>query len=84
MNTLARWLFCLPMILAAVPAQAQTYGSTFPVCLQTFGIGGSNIDCSYVSMDQCRASASGRAAECITNPYFSGIPFRTSGSRHRR
>jgi hypothetical protein len=84
MTTLARWLFCIAMILAAAPAEAQTYGGNHPVCLQTYGIDGGEIDCSYASMDQCRASASGRAAQCITNPYFSAAPGLTSGGRRRR
>ena len=73
MGTLARSLFCIAMILAAPPAQAQTYG-----------IAGGKIDCSYASMDQCKASASGNAAQCVTNPYFSGAPDRTSVGRRRR
>ena len=43
----------------SAPAQAQTYDPGFPVCLQTYGITGNAIDCSYASMDQCRASAVG-------------------------
>jgi hypothetical protein len=57
---------------AAAPAQAQAYDPNYPVCLQTYGIGGGYIACGYASMAQCRATASGRAAQCITNPYFSG------------
>jgi hypothetical protein len=57
-------------IAAISGARAQTYGSAFPVCIQTYGISGNGIDCSYTSMDACRASASGRAAQCIANPYF--------------
>jgi hypothetical protein len=59
------------MMLAAASAQAQTYGTNYPVCLQTFGRFNA-ISCSYISMEQCRWSASGRAAQCITNPYFAG------------
>jgi len=84
MLTLAPRLLWTAMILAAAPAQAQTYGGSFPVCLQTFGISGNAIDCSYVSMDQCRPSASGTAAQCIANPYFAGAPDRALGRRYRR
>ena len=59
-------------IWSAAPAQAQTYNPNFPICLQTYGIGGNYIACGYTSMAQCRATASGRAAQCITNPFFSG------------
>jgi hypothetical protein len=57
-------------ILAAAPAQAQTYDPNYPVCLQIYDIGGGYIDCSYTSLLQCNASASGGSAQCITNPYF--------------
>ena len=56
--------------LIAAPASAQTYDPNFPVCLQTYGIDGGYIDCSFTSLAQCAASASGRAAQCLTNPYF--------------
>jgi Protein of unknown function (DUF3551) len=57
-------------ILAAAPVQAQTYNPSFPVCLQSYSLGGGRIDCSYTSLAQCNASASGRAAQCLINPFF--------------
>jgi hypothetical protein len=60
------------MTLAAVPAQAQTYDPDYPICLQVFGRAGNYFDCRYTSIGQCRMSASGRAAQCVTNPYFAG------------
>ena len=67
-------LFALPllaMILAAAPAQAQTYDPRYPVCLHVFGeLEGERIDCLYSTMAQCRASASGRSAMCEVNPNF--------------
>ena len=54
----------------SVAAHAQTYGPHFPVCLQSYSLGGGRIDCSYTSLAQCHASASGRAAQCLTNPFF--------------
>src|SRR5215471_17436099 len=51
-------------------AHAQTYDPHFPVCLQSYSLGGGKIDCSYTSLAQCNASASGRAAQCLTNPFF--------------
>jgi len=59
-------------MLAVAPAQAQTYDPNYPICLQTFGRFGNSISCGYTSMAQCKWSASGRAAQCITNPYFIG------------
>jgi hypothetical protein len=53
----------------SVTAHAQTYDPNYPVCLQKYGLC-SYIDCSYTSLAQCNASASGRAAQCLANPYF--------------
>jgi hypothetical protein len=78
MRTLARPVLAIAMTLAAASAQAQTYDPAYPICLQTFGRVGNTISCGYTSMPQCRLSASGRAAQCIVNPYFAGAnPART-------
>ena len=58
--------------LTATPALAQTYDPNYPVCLQTYDIGGGTTDCSYASLAQCSATASGRAAQCLANPFFAG------------
>ena len=60
----------MAMILAAAPSSAQTYDPNYPVCLQTYNIGGGSIDCSFTSLAQCSWSASGRSAQCYNNPYF--------------
>jgi hypothetical protein len=83
MRTLARLLLAIALTLAAAPAQAQTYDPNYPICLQTFGRGGNYIACGYTSMDQCRLSASGRAAQCITNPYFAGANPGRTRRQHR-
>ena len=41
----------------SVPAHGQTYDPHYPVCLQSYSLGGRNIDCSYTSLAQCNASA---------------------------
>jgi len=80
MRILACTIPVIGMMLAAAPARAQTYDPSYPVCLQTYGIDGSYIDCSYTSLAQCSASASGRAAQCLTNPYFAAA---SRGARRR-
>jgi len=80
MHTLARSVLALAMTLAAASAQAQTYDPNYPICLQTFGRYGNAISCGFTSMVQCGWSASGRAAQCITNPYYAG----TNSRRTRR
>jgi len=61
--------------LAALPSHAQTYDPRWPVCMKVYGGGvdgaGEWIDCSFTSMVQCQATASGRAAMCVINPYGS-------------
>jgi hypothetical protein len=61
-------------VLTAAPASAQTYSPDYPVCLQAFGRNGGYIECAYTSLPQCNASASGRAAMCVVNPYFASAP----------
>jgi hypothetical protein len=63
----------------ASPAQAQTYDPNYPVCLQVYAPDGGYIDCSYTSLPQCNASASGRGAQCLVNPYFAQYHARRGG-----
>jgi len=66
----------VPMLAVScvvIPVQAQTYDQSHPVCMKVYtgNLGGGEwIDCSYASLPQCQASASGRAAMCIMNPYL--------------
>ena len=69
-------LAIITIVFAATPSHAQTYDPRWPVCMRVIsggGIGGGGewIDCSYTSLPQCQASASGRAAMCLINPYGS-------------
>ena len=63
--------------LAGAPTHAQTYDPNYPICMRavTWG-GGEYYECSFTSMAQCAASASGRAAQCVVNPYFAGFASR--------
>jgi hypothetical protein len=74
MRAVTSSIFVVAALLAAVPAQAQTYDPAYPICLQVNDNMGGYISCRYVSMDQCRLSASGRAAQCLVNPYFARAP----------
>jgi hypothetical protein len=77
-------ILTIATVLTAASAQAQTYDPNYPVCLQTYDIGGGSIACGYTSLTQCAQSASGRAAQCITNPYFASAPVGAPYRRHRR
>jgi hypothetical protein len=57
-------------VFIATPAMAQTYDPNYPVCLQVYAPEGGYIDCSFTSMPQCNATASGRGAQCYLNPYL--------------
>ncbi|MGB8399740.1 MAG: DUF3551 domain-containing protein [Bradyrhizobium sp.] len=71
-------------ILMAAPTLAQTYSPDYPVCLEVVSIdGGLYIECGYTSLAQCAQSASGRAAQCIINPYYPGTR-ALPGRRDRR
>jgi hypothetical protein len=77
-------ILAIGTILAAAQAQAQTYDPNYPVCLQLYGEKGNYIDCSYTSLTHCSASASGRAAQCFTNPYFARSTKKRVGGMGRR
>jgi hypothetical protein len=70
-------------IAATSPVQAQTYDPNYPVCLHVFGEV-TYFDCRYTSLPQCAMSASGRAAECVVNPYFANGYREPPVRRHRR
>ena len=69
MRVMISALLVLGPIVAAVPASAQTYGGGYPVCLHVNGPD-YYYECGYTSIAQCNGSASGRAAQCVTNPYL--------------
>ncbi|MCK1386383.1 DUF3551 domain-containing protein [Bradyrhizobium sp. 21] len=51
------------------PLEAQTYDPRYPVCIEVYTIDGRSIDCSFMSIAQCAATASGQSAQCYANPY---------------
>jgi len=72
-------------ILTAAPVWAQTYDPNYPVCLQIYqGWNDYYFECAYTSLAQCNMSASGRAAQCIINPYYAGRKTAPPGRRDRR
>ena len=78
-------ILAIGVVSAAAPARAQTYDPDYPVCMHVVALGISYEDCSYYTMDQCRASAAGRAAQCNVNPYYAGArePFARGHRRQR-
>ena len=87
MRILALAILAIGMVSASAQARAQTYDPGFPVCMHVIPVGGGSYeDCSYYTLAQCAASASGRAARCIINPYYAGATASAGRSdrRHRR
>lgn len=60
---------CTFAMLRAAPAEAV--GSSHAFCLQGDDYPGLSA-CTYDTYAQCQATASGRKAYCIANPYFVG------------
>ncbi|WP_375157405.1 DUF3551 domain-containing protein [Bradyrhizobium sp. RDT46] len=81
-------LIAIAGLFVAAPANAQRYDPRYPVCMHVYtgggsgGSGGDYFDCSFTSMPQCRASASGRAASCDVNPYYA--PEQPPRRRHKK
>jgi hypothetical protein len=83
MRILALAILTMATAAAAPSARAQTYDPAYPVCLQVYqGMVDYYFECAYTSLAQCNVSASGRAAQCIVNPYYAGR--KTAPPRDRR
>jgi Protein of unknown function (DUF3551) len=65
------------------PAAAQAWDPDYPVCMHVVGPFNYN-ECRFVSLAQCAAAASGRAAECMVNPYAARAFEAPPARRHRR
>jgi hypothetical protein len=76
-------LAILAIAAASAPAQAQTYDPNYPVCLHVMGRI-SYYECAYYTLPQCNASASGRSAQCVINPYFAHASQDPSARRYKR
>lgn len=83
-------LTAIATLLVASDASAQTYDPRYPVCMHVytpgggFGGGGDYFDCSFTSLPQCRASASGRSASCDVNPYYAFDQPPQQRRRHKK
>lgn len=88
MRTLLLTVIAIATLQVATPASAQRYDPRYPVCMHVYsggprGGGSDWFDCSFTSLEQCRATASGLSATCDLNPYYrASVP--PSPPRHRR
>ncbi|WP_108522646.1 DUF3551 domain-containing protein [Bradyrhizobium algeriense] len=65
------WITTL-LVLAAIQCPASAYAQVstrFPFCLQGDDYPGWS-NCSFISYQQCQASASGTFDECLANPWY--------------
>jgi uncharacterized protein DUF3551 len=85
MRNLALAILAGAMVSMAGPAAAQTYAPGYPVCLHVYGPL-TYYECRYTSLAQCNESASGRAAQCVLNPYVANaqVPEGRAYRRYRQ
>ena len=83
MRHLALAILALATVAVAGPAAAQTYAPGYPVCLHVYGPA-SYVDCSFTSLGQCAATASGRGAQCEVNPFYANAAMEPGRRRLAR
>ncbi len=83
MRMLALTILAIATQSLAAPAAAQTYAPGYPVCLHVYGPI-TYYECRYTSLAQCNATASGRAAQCVVNPYMASAAVPAGPGRRYR
>ncbi|MGY4472907.1 DUF3551 domain-containing protein [Bradyrhizobium sp. USDA 3364] len=75
-------------VCLAGSAGAQMYDPKYPVCMEVYEgrLTPEYVDCSFTSLPQCQATASGRSATCSANPFYKGprTPPKEPGHRQRQ
>ena len=77
-------ILTIATVLTGAPVGPRRITPDYPVYPQAFGEKAGYIECGYTSLPRCDASASGRAAQCIINPYFASARVLADYRRHRR
>jgi hypothetical protein len=83
MRMLALTILAIAAGTAAVPAAAQTFDPRYPVCMHVYG-DPTYYECQYMTMAACRATASGRSAQCVANPYLASAAVPAGPGRRFR
>jgi hypothetical protein len=60
-------------LVAICTGPAEAVGSRYPYCLQGASSPGLS-NCTFRSLAQCQATASGRFLTCVANPFYRGRP----------
>lgn len=64
------WLGLMAASAVSIATPAAAGGLAYCIKGCDFGAGAGAGDCSFSSLAQCQATASGRDASCAANPYF--------------
>ena len=83
MRSMVLAILAFGTVAASEPARAQTYAPNYPVCLHVYGPI-TYYECGYTSLAQCALSASGRAAQCVVNPYTANASVESSPRYYKR
>jgi hypothetical protein len=83
MRVLALTILAIGAVWATGSAQAQTYDPNVPVCMHVYG-DPTYWECRFSTLAQCAATASGRAAQCVINPYFASAAAPVGPRRRHR
>jgi hypothetical protein len=85
MRALALAALIASIVLSSGQARAQKYDPAYPVCISISKRGGAGYyDCKFHTMEQCAATASGLAATCSPNPYYTGAKASPKRGRNYR
>jgi hypothetical protein len=75
----------LALMAAGTVSIASAAAGEFPYCIKGCDFSAGAGDCSFSSLAQCQATASGRDASCAANPYFNArADMRLDRSRQSR
>ena len=64
------WLALMMAFTVSATVAMPAAAGGFPYCIKGCDFGAGTGDCSFSSLAQCQATASGRDAYCAANPYF--------------
>ena len=84
MNLVTRVIIGVAALLNARATLAQMYDPHYAVCMHVYGEKlGERMDCTFNSLDQCAATASGLPATCLINPYYADVRTRKPQRKRR-
>ena len=83
MRMLALTILAIAAGATAGPAAAQTFDPRYPVCMHVYG-DPTYYECQYMTMAACMATASGRSAQCVANPYTANAALPAGPGRRSR